>query len=62
MENKSETTMPDNKIVGLEDDNDLDYWSNEFGISKDELTEAVKAGRTSTEAVEKYVQKIEFAA
>jgi hypothetical protein len=42
----------------VEDKNsDLAYWSDKFGISIDELLEAVKAGESSTEAVEKYVQK-----
>ena len=36
---------------------DLTYWSDKFGISVDELLEAVKAGESSTEAVEKYVKK-----
>ena len=62
MENKPETTVPDNRNIRFEDDIDLDYWSNEFGISKDELMQAVKAGETSAEAVERYVRRIEFAA
>jgi hypothetical protein len=36
---------------------DLTYWSDKFGISKDELLEAVKAGESSTVAIEKYVKK-----
>jgi hypothetical protein len=60
MENKFQTATPDNKRAGAEDDKALDYWSNEFGISKEELLEAVKAGATTTEAVEEYVKKVEF--
>ena len=59
MENKFQTATPDSKTIGA-DDNELDYWSNEFGISKEELMEAVKAGATTTEAVEEYVKKVEF--
>jgi hypothetical protein len=60
MENQVQTNMPDSKIIIAEDDQVLDYWSKEFGISKEELTENVKAGRTSTEAVEKYVRKLQL--
>ncbi|HEY8782466.1 MAG TPA: DUF3606 domain-containing protein [Mucilaginibacter sp.] len=60
MENKSQIETPDNKRTGVEKDQELelDYWSNEFGISKDELMEVVKAGGTSAQAVEQYVKKI----
>ena len=37
-----------------------DYWSNEFGISKDELSAAIKAGESYTTAVEKYVKMMDF--
>ena len=62
MENKPKTATPDNTKASVEEDSALDYWSNEFGISKAELIKVVKAGGSSTEAVEKYVRKIEFAA
>ncbi|MDB4904221.1 MAG: hypothetical protein JWQ63_3502 [Mucilaginibacter sp.] len=58
---KSEIELPDNKMNGNIEDPDLEYWSNEFGISKDELIAAVKSGKTPAEAVEKYVQELEFA-
>jgi hypothetical protein len=57
MKNQVQTKITDHKITTAEDQ-ELDYWSNEFGISKDELKEAAKAGETSTEAVEKYVKRI----
>jgi hypothetical protein len=58
---KSEIELPDNKMTGTELDQELEYWSKEFGISKDELIAAVKSGKTPAEAVEKYVQELEFA-
>jgi len=61
MENKSKIELPDNKIIGTEDDQDLEYWSNEFGISKGELQAAIKAGKTPAKAVEKYVKELAFA-
>jgi hypothetical protein len=60
MERKMKDSLPNNKRSGIEEEFELDYWSNEFGISKDELLKAVKAGKTSTEAVEKYVQELEL--
>ena len=62
MENQAQTQVPADKFILTPDDYALDYWSNEFGISKEELTEAVKAGATSTEAVERYVQRIQLLA
>ena len=62
MENQTQTQLPTARMIIAQDDNALDYWSNEFGISKEELTDAVKAGVSSTEAVEKYVQRIQLMA
>jgi Protein of unknown function (DUF3606) len=62
MENQVQTQAPKSKIIIAEDDQALDYWSKEFGISKEELTENVKAGRPSTEAVEKYVKRVKLTA
>jgi len=39
-----------------------DYWSNKFGISKEVLTAAAKAGEPYTVAVEKYVQTVKLTA
>ncbi len=58
---KSEIELPENKMNGTADDQELEYWSKEFGISKEELIAAVRAGKTPAEAVEKYVQEVEFA-
>ena len=52
--------LPDNKITSTEDYQDLDYWTNKFGISKEELLAALKAGKTSASAVEKYVKEVAF--
>ena len=37
---------------------ELAYWSKEFGISDEELQKALKAGESSTEALEKYVRNL----
>ena len=62
METQSQTIMPENPMIGREDIQELDYWSNEFGISKNELLEVVKKGHTPAEAVEQYVKKLTFVA
>jgi len=61
MENSHQIQLPANNTILVADDQELDYWFKEFGISKDELTEAVKSGLTSTAAVENYVRRVQFA-
>ncbi len=60
MERKIKDSLPNNKRPFTGEEFEMDYWTKEFGISQDELKKAVKAGKTSTEAVEKYVQKLEL--
>jgi hypothetical protein len=59
---KSQNGLSENKTAGAIEDYELDYWSEEFGISKDELIAAVRAGIPASEAVEKYVKEVEFSA
>jgi hypothetical protein len=62
METRSQIEMPENKtIISVEEDRELNYWSNKFGIAKDELRDVIRRGGTFTEAIEKYLQKITFA-
>jgi hypothetical protein len=60
MSDKSQNKLPDSQTAGTEADQELEYWTKEFGISKDELKAAIKAGKTPAEAVEEYI-KGEFA-
>jgi hypothetical protein len=62
MKHVSQTRIPEYKRPLIEQDREVDYWSKEFGITKNELADAVKAGLTSAEAVEKYVKKIQLQA
>lgn len=39
---------------------ELAYWCKEFGISLEELEQALKAGESSTEALAKYVRNLEL--
>jgi len=61
MENQVQTQLPENRNIIIEDQQDLSYWSNEFGIAKEELIAVVKRGGTFAEAVENYVKTLKFA-
>ncbi|AMR30942.1 hypothetical protein A0256_05630 [Mucilaginibacter sp. PAMC 26640] len=57
MDNKQQTGSPDRDLINVNEDYELQYWSEKFGISRDELREAVKAVGTSAKAVEAYLNK-----
>lgn len=59
MEKIVNTGPPDNTKINVEENDELEYWSNEFGISREQLIYAIKAGRTSAAAVEEYVKNIQ---
>ncbi len=59
-DDKLQAELLENKRPIAIDDQALDYWSEEFGISREELEETVKAGGTSAEAVEKYVKRVKL--
>lgn len=61
MENTKQVEMPEIKKAGVEEDRELSYWSNKFGIAKEELKEAIRHGSTFTEAIEKYVNRLKYA-
>ncbi len=62
MENITQNRVSDHIRPYIAMEQDQDYWSNEFGISKDELAAAVNAGESYTAAVEKYVKNVKFTA
>jgi len=57
MDNKQKTGSPDNKRINIHENYELENWSEKFGVSKDQLKEAVDAVGTSAAAVEKYLKK-----
>ena len=61
MENNFQNEKPETKVTRIEDEQDLNYWSEKFGIAKEELIEVVKRGGTFATAVENFVKKVEFA-
>jgi hypothetical protein len=60
MENITQNRASDHVRPYISMEQAQDYWSNEFGISKDELAAAVKAGESYTAAVEKYVKNVKL--
>ena len=57
MSDKSQNKLPESQAAGTEADQELEYWTKEFGISEDELKAAIKAGKTPAEAVEEYIKE-----
>jgi hypothetical protein len=55
MENQTQ-----NQVVNTSEEQDLNYWSKEFGIAKEELIAVLKQGGTFASAVENYVKKLQY--
>jgi hypothetical protein len=62
METLQQAQVTDYQGIPAEEQQNLVYWSREFGISMDELIAAVKAGLSSSQAVENYVKHLQFTA
>jgi hypothetical protein len=62
MENQITTNIATPAPTETTDDNrELNYWSNEFGIAKEELLAVIKRGGSFASAVEKHVRMGNFA-
>ena len=57
MDNKQQVGAPDRNLINVNEDYELRYWSEKFGISRDELREAVKQAGTSVEKVKAHLNK-----
>jgi hypothetical protein len=57
MDNKQQVGAPDRDRINVNEDYELQYWSETLGLSRDELQEAVKAAGTSVEKVKAYLNK-----
>ncbi len=42
--------------IALNEDYEVDYWTGKFGVSRDQLAEAVNAVGNSAEAVERHLK------
>jgi hypothetical protein len=57
MDNKQNTGSPDRDRINVHEEYELQYWSEKFNVSRDELKAAVKASGTSVKDVEQYLKK-----
>ncbi|MXV50419.1 DUF3606 domain-containing protein [Pedobacter sp. HMF7647] len=57
MDDKKTVGSPDRDRVNVNEDYEVQYWTEKFGVSADELKAAVKAAGTSATAVEAYLKK-----
>jgi len=56
-DNKSQTGSPDRDRINTSEDYEVRYWAEKFGVSHEELKEAVKAsGSSSADKVEAYLK------
>lgn len=60
MENSSQLQEQQAQINSSDDEQEINYWSKEFGIAKEELLAVVKHGGTFAAAVEAYVMHLTF--
>ena len=56
MDNKQNTGSPDRDRINVNEDYELQDWSEKFGVSRDELKEAVKTAGTNAKDVEAYLK------
>ena len=61
MENQLQNQEQQVHVNSFDDEQELNYWSKEFGIAREELLAVVKRGGTFAAAVEQYVQTLKFA-
>jgi hypothetical protein len=57
MDNKTKVGSPDRNLININEDYELQYWSEKFGVTHDELRKAVKAVGTSVKHVQAYLDK-----
>jgi hypothetical protein len=57
MDSKEKIGSPDRERINVNEVYELQYWSEKFGITRDELIAAVKAAGTSVKDVEAYLNK-----
>jgi hypothetical protein len=57
MDSKQNVGSPDRDRINVNEDYELQYWSEKFGVSRDRLKEAVKAAGTSVKDVQEYLNK-----
>jgi len=57
-DDRSKTGSPDRDRISTSEDYEVRYWSEKFGVSKQELIDAIKAsGSNSPDKVEAYLKQ-----
>ena len=56
-DDKKKTGNPDRSRININEDYEVKDWSKKFGVSADQLIEAVRAAGTNAEDVEAYLAK-----
>ena len=57
MDSKKDTGRPDRDRINVNEDYELQDWSDKFGVSREELKNAVQAVGTMAKDVEAYLKK-----
>jgi hypothetical protein len=57
MDDKTKTGSPDRKMINLNENYEVEYWTKELSVSREKLKEAVAAAGTSAAAVREYLNK-----
>lgn len=57
MDNKNLTGSPYSKLINTNENYEVEYWSNKFGVSVEKLKSAVRAVGNAVEKVEEYLKK-----
>ena len=57
MDNRHNTGSPDRERVNIHENYEVEYWSNKFGVTPEQLKEAVAAVGTLVTNVENYLKK-----
>lgn len=55
-DNKGLRSPQDSSRIAMGEDYEVDYWTGKFGVSRDELQQAVNAVGNSAEAVERHLR------
>jgi hypothetical protein len=55
-DSKQNVGNPDRSLINTSEDYEVQYWSEKFNVSHDELKAAVKAVGNSAEKVEQYLK------
>ena len=56
-DDKSNTGAPDSDRINVNEDYELRYWMEKFGVSADQLRDAVKAAGPTADAVRRHLNK-----